>query len=297
MIKAKEILQLFKTSADAWVDDKASMMGASLAYYTVFSVTPLLVIAIAISGLVFGKDAARGEIVHSISGLVGKQGGEAIQSLLQNASHPKTGLLATVIGLLTLAIGATGVFAQLQDSLNLIWKVKAKPVSVWKSLLKERLLSFAMVVAIAFLLLVSLVVSAALTVVGKFFAQSLPGGTQLWQGLNLLLDLGVGTVLFAMIYKVLPDTQIQWSDVWTGGAVTAILFSVGKLLIALYLGNSGVASVYGAAGSFVVLLVWVYYSSQVFLFGAEFTRAYAVRYGTHLNSMNNTYPLFPKRTG
>lgn len=282
-MKAKQIFKLFKDTVTEWSEDKVSLWAAALAYYTIFSIAPLLLIAISIAGAVFGEEAARGEVVAQIQGLVGKQGAEAIQSMIQNTQKPGSGgTIATIAGIVTLLFGASGVFGQLQDALNTIWEVKPKPGQGIRSFLQSRFLSFAMVLVIGFLLLVSLVLSAGLAAIGNFFSNLMPNFLILGQLVNFLISFGVVTVLFAAIYKFLPDVHAPWKDLWVGAIVTALLFNVGKFLIGLYLGNSSVGSTYGAAGSLVVLLVWIFYSAQIILFGAEFTQVYAKSHGSSI---------------
>ncbi|MEB3830340.1 YihY/virulence factor BrkB family protein [Phormidium sp. CCY1219] len=281
-MRLKVIWRLLKRTFAEWQKDKASRLAAALAYYTAFSLAPMLIIAIAVAGLVFGQEAAQGEIVAQLQDLVGREGAQVIETAIENARQPRSGIWATIISIALLLFGATGLFTQLQDALNTIWDVKPKPDEGVKKLLKTRVLSFAMVVAIGFLLLASLVVSAALAAIGKYFDNLVPELMFLWQTLNFVISLGVITLLFAMIYKVLPDVKIAWSDVWIGGAITSVLFALGKYLIGLYLGNSSVGSTYGAAGSFVVLLLWINYSAQILFFGAEFTQVYANRYGSRI---------------
>jgi membrane protein len=274
------ILALLKQTVSEWSEDKASTQAASLAYFTVFSIAPILIIAIAVAGLIFGKAAASGEIQTQIQGLVGTSGAKVIEDMVTSASKPSSGILATALGIVALAFGATGVFAQLQDSLNIIWKVKPKKTNGVLSFLRTRFLSLAMVLGVGFLLLVSLVLSAALSAVGSYLSHLVPGWEIVWQTANVLISFAVVTVLFAMIYKVLPDTRVAWGDVWLGAAVTALLFSIGKLGIGLYLGKSSVASSYGAAGSLAIVLTWVYYSSMILFLGAEFTQVYARSHGS-----------------
>jgi membrane protein len=258
-----------------WRKHDLPTLSAALAYYTVLSLAPLLILAVAIGGLLFGAQAARGQIVWEMRDLVGRQGAEAVQSMLQQARQPAAGIFATIVGLITLLIGASGVFAQLRDSLNLIWDAPAQTSGgIWVAI-KYRFFSFAMVFGIGFLLLVSLVISAALSAIEKYWAHLLPATPALLQGFNFLLSLAVETTLFALIYKIVPDVRIAWRSVWLGAAVTGLLFTAGKLLIGLYLGKASVGSAYGAAGSLVILLVWVYYSSQIFFTGAVLTHAMA----------------------
>jgi membrane protein len=277
----KALWSLVKESATAWNDDYAPSMGAALAYYTVFSIAPLLIIIIAVAGLVLGQDAAQGRIFGELRGLIGDQGASAIEGMVQSASQPAKSIVATIAGIVTLVLGATTVFGELQSDLDRVWKAPAPPKAsgIWK-LLRTRLLSFGMVLGLGFLLLVSLVVSAALSGLAKLYGGFFGDYEWLLQIVNFIVSFAVITTLFAMIYKWLPRTPIAWHDVWIGAAVTALLFSIGKFAIGLYLGKSSVVSGFGAAGSLVVLLVWVYYSAQIFLLGAEFTWAYAHRYGS-----------------
>ncbi len=258
-------------------------MGAALAYYTLFSIAPLLIIVIAVAGFFLGTDAAQGEIVGQVRGLIGDDGATAIEGLLESASRPESGLIASALGFLTLFIGATTLFAELQSDLDRIWRSPAAQPGggIW-ALIHTRLLSFGMVLAIAFLLLVSLVISAALAAFGKIWGDSDGSWAVLLHGLNFVISFVVVTGLFALIYKMLPRTRIAWRDVWAGSVVTTLLFTIGKFLIGVYLGRAGVESAYGAAGSLVVLIVWVYYSSQIFLLGAEFTWVYARRHGSRI---------------
>ncbi|MFL5448768.1 MAG: YihY/virulence factor BrkB family protein [Gemmatimonadales bacterium] len=255
-------------------------LGASLAYYTLFALAPILVVAIAIGGLAFGPEAVRGEIVGQIQGLIGREGAEAVQAMLEGASRPGSSIAATVVGIITFFLGATGAFLELQTALNAIWHVEPKSDgSYWRVLVMQRVISFGLVVAMGFLLLTSLLVSAALAAIHRYMGNAFPGMVVLWEALNVIVSLTVITLLFALIYKVLPDVKLSWRDVWVGGLVTAGLFSIGRLVIGLYLGTASVASTYGAAGSVIVILVWVYYSAQIILLGAEFTRAYVDEFG------------------
>lgn len=267
---------LVKKSVTAWQDDYASSMGAALAYYTVFSVAPLLVIVIAVAGFFFGEAAVQGELVGQLRDLLGEQGANAVQTLVKSASSQRKGMLAGAVGVVVLVIGATTIFAELQSALDRIWRVPMQQRSrgVWR-LLCSRLLAFGLVLATGFLLLVSLVVSTGITAFANWWGR-IPGG---WHGiievLNIAISMILATGLFAMIYKWMPRAKVAWHDVWIGAAVTAGLFEMGKLLIGVYLGMTAVASAFGAAGSIVVLLLWVYYSAQIFLLGAEFTWVYA----------------------
>jgi membrane protein len=279
--RARNTFHLMKRAVSEWSDHNAPTFAASLSYYTIFSIAPVLVIAVSVAGMVFGEEAARGQIQAQLQDLVGSSGAEVIGQMMISARKPAAGIVATALGLIALVFGATGVFVQLQDALNHIWEVKPdKKRSGVMDFLRTRLLSFAMVLVIGFLLLVSLVVSAVLAALGAWFDHLLPGWTVLWQAFNLLISFGVITVLFAMMYKILPDTHVAWKDVWLGAAVTSLLFALGKLGIGLYLGRSAVASSYGAAGSLAVVLLWVYYSAQILFLGAEFTQVYARRHGS-----------------
>ncbi|MBS1153656.1 MAG: ribonuclease [Myxococcaceae bacterium] len=282
---------MVKQSFGAWVDDDVPTHAASLAFYTVFSIAPTLIIAVAVAGIIFGEEAARGEIRTQIEGLVGPAGAQVIEDLMANAARPGAGLLASVLGILILFFGATGVFAALHTALNHIWGVKPKKSNGVIAFLRTRLLSFGMVLGVGFLLLMSLVISAAISALGKVLQSG--DFERVWQPANFVFSFGVVTVLFAMIYKLLPDLQIAWRDVWLGAGVTAGLFNIGKFLIGLYLGKSSVASSYGAAGSFAVLLLWIYYSTMVLFLGAEFTRVYATTFG----SLKAHPPREPKRPG
>lgn len=280
--KFKDIWGLLKETFDEWNEDKVSRLAAALAYYTVFSIAPLLIIAIAVAGSVFGEEAARGQIVVQIQGLVGRSGAEAIETAIKNANQPASGTIASIISIAALLFGASGVFAELQDSLNVIWEIAPKPDLGVKGFVRKRFLSFAMVLGIGFLLLVSLVVSAILAAINGYFSGLLPGIDIIWQIANFVISFSITTLLFAMIYKFLPDGKITWGDVLTGAAITSLLFSLGKFLLGLYLGNGTFGSTYGAAGSLVVILAWVYYAAQILFFGAEFTQVYARKYGSRI---------------
>jgi membrane protein len=273
---------LLKEASCAWVGDNAPSLGAALAYYTVFSLAPVLIVVIGIAGLAFGREAAKGEILQQMQALVGPAGAATIQTIIQRANQPALGIIASIVGVVTVMIGASGAFLQLQCALNQIWKVKPKSESFWMSALRKRSLSFGLVLGTGFLLLVSLALSAALAAVATFMGHLLPIPAFLLESVNFLLSFAVITMLFAMMFKVLPDTEVAWSDVWMGAAVTALLFTIGKMLIGLYLGKSSVASAYGAAGSLVIVLAWVYYSAQILLLGAEFTHVYAKRRGSRV---------------
>lgn len=296
MTTIPQLWHLLKESAVAWSDDYAPSMGAALAYYTLFSLAPLLVIVIAIAGLVFGNEAASGQIHVQLRGLVGDDGAIAIQGLLRSASEPAGSMAASFVGVLMLLLGATSVFGELQSALDRIWRVPADPdgFGLW-GLLRTRLLSFGMILTIGFLLLVSLVVSAVLSAAGKWWGPALAGWESVLQTVNFAASFVIVTALFALIYKILPRVPVAWPDVWIGSAVTALLFTLGKFLIGLYLGKSTIASSFGAAGSLVALLVWVYYSAQIFLFGAELTWVYAHRYGSMIGKPSPVVPAIPSQ--
>jgi membrane protein len=286
----KVMWKLLKATFFKWSDDHAQGLGAAVAFYTVFSLAPLLLIAIAIAGLVFGQETAQGQIIGQIRDLVGEDSAKTIQDILENVRKPSNGVIAASIAGVTLFLGATGVFAQVQESLNIIWGVETKQKSGIIQVLKSRFLSFLTVLGSGFLLLVSLVLSAGLAVIGHRLESFLPGPEFLIELMNIVISFGVITLLFAMIYKILPDVSIKWSDVWIGAGMTSLLFTIGKLLIGLYLGKSEVGSVYGAAGSLIVILLWVYYAAQIFLFGAEFTAVYASSTGSRIETGPNTMP-------
>jgi membrane protein len=277
----KQIGSMIRESVEAWLHDYAPSMGAALAYYTLFSMAPLLIIVIAVAGLIFGQEAARGEIVAQIQGLIGRDGAIAVQVLLKSVNEPSQGIIATIISIITLLIGATTVFGELQSDLDRIWRVPAaQKENGILTLLRTRLLSFGLVLGLCFLLLISLVVGAAIAAFGTWWNGFFEGWETFLYVLNFSISFVITMVLFAMIYKLMPRARIAWRDVWVGAAVTALFFEIGKLLIGLYLGTSSVASGFGAAGSLVVLLVWVYFSAQIFLLGAEFTWVYSRVYGS-----------------
>ncbi len=256
-----------------WNDDKVPRLGAALAFWSMLSIGPLLLIVISMAGIAFGRDAVSGYVFAEIRRLVGDVGAQAIQTIIAGSRNAPAGVLATVIGFLVLIVSATGFFAQLQDALNTIWNVEGRPRGDILSFVKKRFLSFTMILGIGFLLLMALVVSAGISAVAHMFAGSAP--SLLMHLLNLVVSFAVITLLFAMIFKVLPDVDIRWRDVWVGSAITALLFSIGKYFIGLYLGRSAFSSTYGAAGSLIVVLLWIYYSAQIFFIGAEFTQVYA----------------------
>ena len=280
-LELKEWWTLVKSAANAWVDDYAPSMGAALSYYMLFSMAPLLLIVISVAGLVFGVDAARGQIFDELRGLLGADAAKSIESLLVSVSEPAEGIIATLVGLGVMLLGATSVFGELQDALDRIWRAptRIRSGSVWR-LLRARMLSFGMILGIAFLLMVSLLLGAVVAALGKWWGDVFGGWNLMAQTVNVLIGFALTTGVFAMIYKLMPRVTVQWHDVWLGAVVTAMLFTVGKFLIGLYIGRSAVASGFGAAGSLVIVLVWVYYSAQVFLMGAEFTWVYARTFGS-----------------
>lgn len=296
MLQPAQLWALLKDTFTAWNNDKVPRHGAALAYYTVLSLVPLLVVIITMIGFIFGREVGQGYILGQIESLVGPQSAEAIKEMIQRASEPSTGIIATVLASGTLLLGASGVFAQLQDSLNSIWRVKPKEGRGLWGLIRDRFLSLAALLGTGFLLLVSLALSAALSAFGKWFEGWLPAPEFVLQALEFLISFAVITGLFALMFKVLPDAQVAWRDVWVGAALTALLFTIGKFAIGLYLGKSDVGSAYGAAGSLVIILIWVYYSAQILLFGAEFTQIYANRVGTRIVPSENAVIEDPQKT-
>lgn len=278
-MRTPPILEMFGPTLRAWWDDDALRLGASLAYYTLFAIAPILLVTTAIAGMVFGAEAVRGEMVGQLEHLIGGEGARAVQSLLEGASQRRAGILATVLGGTTFVIAATGAFLELQSALNTIWRVKPKPGGHLRAFLIDRLRSFGLVVAIGFLLMVSLAVTAALSALSGWLSGLSSNVPLVWRAVNLLVSIAVTTALFALLYRFLPDVHLRWRHVTTGAFVTALLFTIGQQLIGLYLGQSSVASSYGATGSVMILLLWVYYSCQLLLFGAEFTRVYSQRQG------------------
>ena len=272
------IWTMLKETVNGYIEDEALSRGAAIAYFTVFSIAPMLVICIAIAGLVFGQEAAQGAIVDQLQGLMGKQGAEAIQAMVASASNKSSGIWATVIGVVTLLVTATGVFGEMQSALNAIWK--AQPKAGVSGLLRARAASLGLIAALGFLLIVSLVASAALSAVGDYLNSFLPGAKTVLGVVNFTVSFLLISLLFAAVYKILPDRQLAYKDVAVGAVATAFLFTVGKTLIGLYIGSSSVASSYGAAGALVIVLLWIYYSSQIFLLGAEFTKVWASHHGS-----------------
>jgi membrane protein len=284
----KGIVALFKNTAGEWIQDKCPQLGAALAYFTVFSLAPLVLVLLAVFGLIFGgSDQARQKITEQLQYLIDPSGIKVIQDIAANASKPQAGIIATTIGILLALFGASGVFGQLQDALNTVWGVKPKPGGGLMGFIRTRFLSFAMVGGVCFLLLVSLTVETLLRGFNQYLQNVMPGGDILALTLFLIFDVAVVVLLFAMIFRYLPDAKIAWRDVWVGATLTAILFVLGKFVLSLYLGSGAAGSAYGAASSLITLLLWIYYAAQILLFGAEFTQVYANTYGTRVEPMEH----------
>ena len=279
---------LLRQAGVAWLADNAPRFGAALAFYTLFSLAPVLIVAVSIAGFVFGEKAAQGEIVRQFQGLMGMQGATAIETIIQNTNRHALGTFATALGLIAILIGASGAFNELQDGLNTIWKVDSTTKSFWAATIRQRFFSLGLVVATGFLLLASLVVTAFLSAAERFASNLLPMGVLLLGSVNFVFSFGMITILFALIFKFIPATAIRWRDVQMGAAVTSLLFTFGKSAIGFYLGHSALTSAYGAAASLVVFLIWIYYSAQILLFGAELTHVYALKYGSRAG--NSTAP-------
>jgi membrane protein len=288
---AATVVRLVKKSLSEASEDKIPRLAAALSYYTLLSLSPLLALALVVAGSVFGIDAARGQIARELHSVFGPQASDAIQALVANVHRPGTDVLSAVAGGIVLLIGSSGVFGELQDSLNTIWEVAPRPDRGLKGILRDRFFSFTMVVGVAFLLLVSLVISAALAAIGHWFSGRFAGSEAIWHLVNALVSVGVIAGLFALVFKVVPDVTIAWKDVWIGATVTAALFVLGKLLIGLYVGKAAVASPFGAAGSLVVIVVWVYYSAHILFLGAEFTQVYARDCGSRITPARGAVPL------
>ncbi len=289
-MKLKLALKIAKDTFSDWSEDKALRLAAAMAYYTTFSLAPLLTIVIAIAGLAFGQEAARGQIVAQIRGLVGDQGAQAIQTIAANANSSGGSMLATILGIAVLIFGATGMFVQLQDALNTIWEVKPKPGRGIIGAIKDRFFSFAMVIGMGFLLIASLAVSAGLAALGSYASGIVHGHDLILQAGNFLISFIVITFIFALTFKFVPDADIAWGDVWIGAAITSLLFNIGKFLMGVYLGHSSVGSAYGAAGSLIILLLWIYYSANILLLGAEFTQVYANNLGSRIVPKKDAVP-------
>jgi membrane protein len=285
-MKARDFswLHLAHVAIDEFLEDKAPRLGAALAFYTIFAIAPLIIMSIGVASLFFGADAVQGHVKQEFIGLVGKDGAVGIEAVVSAAEkEPHTGIVSSILGMAALLLGATGAFVELKDAMNTVWEVETRPEASRWSLIRDRLLSFAMVLSVAFLLLVSMVLSALVTA----FAHRLPFPKEIAQWTDTLVSLIVITLLFALIFKYLPDARIRWRDVWIGAVGTAVFFTVGKYFIGLYLGRTAIASAYGAAGSFVVFLIWTYYSSQILLLGAEFTKVYAKMSGREIVPLAN----------
>jgi membrane protein len=284
----RESFALFKDAAVAWGQDKGSLLAASLAYYTLFSLAPLLVISVAVAGFVFGEAAVEGQLVGQIEGVVGREIAITIQRIIENAAAVRTsGILATIIGVVVLFVGASGVFGQLKTALNMIWGISRQPGGGLLSVIKTRFLAFTMVLGIGFLLLLTVAMSVALSALRKYLATLSPALISNLPRLDIIAAMVVITILFAIVFRMLPDAEVAWRDVWLGAIVTALLFALGEYLIGLYLANSSIGSAYGAAGSLVVILVWIYYSAMILMYGAEFTKLYANCYGSKIRPAEN----------
>lgn len=289
-----EVWSITKETATEWNDDDASRLAAALAFYTLLSLAPLLIIVVAVAGMALGAEAARGQIAAELSAVVGGEAAKGIEAVLASAKSPAGGTIGTIVGAVVLFVGASGVFGELQFALNRIWEVQAKTGRGIMGEVKDRFFSFTMVLGVAFLLLVSLVLSTGLSAVGRSFTAALPGGELAWQTINFVFSLAMITALFALIFKYVPDVEIEWSDVWLGAGVTALLFTIGKSLLGVYLGKASFDSSYGAAGSLVVLVVWVYYSAQILFLGAEFTQVRAKRRGRTLKPKGKAVSMAPR---
>jgi membrane protein len=296
-LRRAEIGALLKGTVNAWIDDNAPRLGASLAFYTLLSLAPLLIVVVAVAALAFGQKAAQGQLIWEIQDLVGAEGARAIQSLIQSAYKPAAGTTATVLGVITLVLGASAVVVELRDALNTIWHVPAASFSTFRNflrLLKERFYLFGLTLGVGFLLLVSLALNAAIAALGSLFGSLLPASESVLHVAVFLISFLVITFLFAAIYKILPDVRLKWSDVIVGACFTSLLFTIGKQIIGIYLGKASFGSTYGAAGSLVIVLVWVYYSSQLFFLGAEFTKIYTETFGSRLDAKLKAHPPKPE---
>jgi membrane protein len=281
-LRLKSVWLLLKDSAIAWDNDNIGQQGAALAFFTVLSLSPLLIIVVVLSSFGFGREAASGHLVSQIRGLIGIEGARFVQSLITNAYKSDSNLPAAIFSIAMLLVGASAVFISLRDSLNTIWRIQQKPIGIIRAFLRGRYLSFAMMLGIGFLLLVSLILSAALAAMSDYLSKILPILTGLVSLLDFIISFVGITAIFAFMFKFLPAATLRWKDVVVGAAVTSLLFSIGKLAIGLYLGNGAIGSTFGAATSLVIIMLWAYYSSQIVLFGAEFTRLYAMRFGTKI---------------
>jgi membrane protein len=280
IMTAREIWRMAVELFRRWRKHDPFQLAAALAYYTIFSLAPLLIIAIGIAGIVFSRESAQYQVFQTVQDLIGLDGAKAIQEIIRSTGNERSGFLAAIIGVIVLLIGAGGVVGQLQVSLNKVWEIEPNPTAGWWDIVRSRFLSYALVLGIGFLLLVSLMVTAVLSAISRYVSGLVPALALLWPFIDIVISFGFVTVLFAIIYKVLPDVDVPWKDVWIGAAITSILFSAGKLAIGIYLGQSSISSSYGAAGSVVTILLWVYYSALIFFFGAEFTHYYSTQFGS-----------------
>lgn len=281
-MKLKDLIFLVKETAQHWSSDNAARLAAALSYYTIFSIAPILIIAIAVAGFILGRQTVQTRLLAQIQSYVGKSAADLIRSMIQESNNSGASILATGLGIITLLLGASGLFGQLREALNAIWRVEPGPSGSLLSTLSQRLLTFLMVLGVGLLLLFSLLLDTGISAVNHFSSGLLPGISLFWQIANQAVSFAIITLMFALIFKILPDTDIAWNDVWLGAIVTSLLFTIGKYLIGFYLGRAGTTSAYGAAGSLVLLLLWVYYSAQIFFFGAEFTQVYAKYYGVQV---------------
>ena len=276
------VTALVRQAGAAWFSDNAPRLGAALAFYTLFSLAPVLIVAVWVAGFVFGERAAQGEVVRQFQGLMGVQGATAIETIIQSTNRQALGVFATMLGLLAILLGASGAFNELQDALNTIWKVDSSTKHFWTATRRQRIFSLGLVVATGFLLLTSLVVTACLSAAERFISNVLSMPVIFLESINSVFSFCMIAILFALIFKFIPDTRIPWRDVQMGAAVTSLLFTVGKVLIGYYLGHSALTSAYGAAASLVIFLIWIYYSALILLFGAELTYVYALNYGSRM---------------
>jgi membrane protein len=292
----RTIVWLFRAAFSDWNEDRASRLAAALAYYATISLAPLLIILLGVAGLAFGPEAAAGQLRGQIQDLIGPQSAEVVQEIIRNANIPTAGIVSSVLGIIILLLGASGVFGSLQDGLNTVWEVTQKPDRGITGIIRDRFLSLTMVLGVGFLLLVSLVISALLAGLGEHISGILPLPLFLLNVINAAVSFVVISLLFALIYKVLPDVEIGWGDVWIGATITSLLFTIGKFVIGLYLGRSSLANAYGAAGSLVIILIWIYYSAQILFFGAELTQVYANSFGSHIRPASNALSVVQNAT-
>jgi membrane protein len=278
---------LLRQAGVAWLSDNVPRFGAALAFYTLFSLAPVLIVAVSIAGFVFGKEAARGEIVRQFQGLMGRQGATAIETIIQSTNRHGLGVVATTLGIVAILVGASGAFNELQEALNIVWKVDTRTKTFWKITVRQRVFSLGLVIATGFLLMTSLVVTASLSAAERFVSHLLPMPAILLESINFVFSFAMITILFGLILKFIPEAAIQWRDVRMGAAITSLLFTVGKSVIGFYLGHSALTSAYGAATSLVAFLVWIYYSAQILLFGAELTYVYALKYGSRMENTSS----------